>query len=667
MKCRVCGYEMPDDRTYCPMCGTKVYTAVRQESKGAIDMAWNTKDFPKPRKMEDVNMNWDTDSFMSKDASEGYVTVQKKPEPAFNWNTGTVPGRQRDREFEIPDFMQPADRQFQRPATYRPQQTQHPAEPQSQYHAAQAPQSPPQAGTEFKSVHKEPHFEAWPMPPQQEASDQPLWYTQNFTATGIMKTGPAYPLPQPAYKPEPAYRSEPVYRPEPIYKAEPAHIPESAHIPEPEYRPEPAYRGEPAYTAGSAYAKPAYPDYRDVDPYEEKRPEKFNTFQMKSEEFQKLLNQEYKRAQAIHGSDTSSIHGQRRISDTFVPESSVKVQSVSKFEESLLGKKTESEPDSSDSAQDLSSKTFAETSPIPHKAGYGDEKHGFSYESEKSELNLEELISDPYSPEFDIDTLEMTISNLKTAVEKDELVYSARKAKLKAMEAAREAYFASLDAADDKPDAKVDATLLNFDKDDSADLGEKIHKTVERALEDENSDEKNGEIDASPIISSLTGVEEPKSEANSGIADTKAESSTAELAVKDSTEEKTDAAKTDAAETIAENVIKEKSDAADEKKASGSSEIDEDTKELSEDFRHLYKTADEDDTDEAYKSHVFLKFMGALVLVIVLLELGIMALQRLAPDASITQTVVQINTALTDAIENLITRIGDFLTGLLAR
>ncbi len=638
MKCRVCGYEMPDDRTYCPMCGTRVQAAAIQESRDAIEMAWNTKDFPKPRKMEDVSMSWGTDSFMSKDASEGYVTVQKRTEPVFNWNTGAAPVRQRNREFEIPDFMQSEDQQVQQPgvsAAQRPIYT-------PQVHQSEDPKvqfSNQETAGEFKSCSKEPRLESWPMPPQQEVSDQPLWYTQNFTATGVMKTGPAYPLPQPAYKQESIYKPRPAYTAEPI-RTQPdeqttASVLQSAI-------PDASIQYVKLDPSKPAYATPAYPDYSDVALHEEKRPEKFNTFQMNNEEFQKLLDQEYKRAHAIHGGSTEYVLGQKRRSETFIPESSVKTQSISEFEKSLFGEKTDSVSDSPEAPKPpRREESVVSVSPIQNeKEDSGDKKHILSQESEKSELNLDELISDPYSPKFDIDTLEMTINNLKTEVEKDEAVYSARKARLKAMEAAREAYFASLDAADGKLDGKIDATLLNFDSDGSEGLKEEIEKnSVEKASETEKPEET---AEVSIPAPSVPSVDEPELETNTDSKDTDVDDR------KDEAEDKTDA--------------------AEEEKSFEDDEVDEDTKELSEDFKHLYKGFDEDEADDDEpKNQVFLKFMGILVLVIVVLELAIMALQRFAPDASITQTVVQINTAVSDAIENLITKVGDFFTGLLAK
>ena len=104
MKCRVCGYEVEEGASHCPMCGTRVLSASADKEFGEI--SWNTKDFPKPKEMTDINMSWpefnnkgNTASIseeeitaalekkrpvtlMSEDASEGYVSIPDKKEPA---------------------------------------------------------------------------------------------------------------------------------------------------------------------------------------------------------------------------------------------------------------------------------------------------------------------------------------------------------------------------------------------------------------------------------------------------------------------------------------------------------------------------------------------------------------------------------------------------------
>ena len=89
MKCKVCGYEFDSGREYCPMCGSKVPEDIRRKEEEA--MSWNTYDFPKPKKPEDIEMRWPsmesrTDSavsVMKKDASEGFFRAASpaKTEP----------------------------------------------------------------------------------------------------------------------------------------------------------------------------------------------------------------------------------------------------------------------------------------------------------------------------------------------------------------------------------------------------------------------------------------------------------------------------------------------------------------------------------------------------------------------------------------------------------
>ncbi|MBP5750800.1 MAG: hypothetical protein J6X24_08420, partial [Firmicutes bacterium] len=85
MKCKVCGYEFDSGREYCPMCGSKVPEDMRRKEEEA--MSWNTYDFPKPKKPEDIEMHWPSMdpsvSVMKKDASEGFVRAASpaKAEP----------------------------------------------------------------------------------------------------------------------------------------------------------------------------------------------------------------------------------------------------------------------------------------------------------------------------------------------------------------------------------------------------------------------------------------------------------------------------------------------------------------------------------------------------------------------------------------------------------
>ena len=79
MKCKVCGYEFDPSRSYCPMCGSKVPEETRRREEE--EMSWNTYDFPKPKKPEDIEMHWpsmnpaagSSVSVMKKDATEGFV------------------------------------------------------------------------------------------------------------------------------------------------------------------------------------------------------------------------------------------------------------------------------------------------------------------------------------------------------------------------------------------------------------------------------------------------------------------------------------------------------------------------------------------------------------------------------------------------------------------
>ena len=56
MKCKVCGCEVGPTQTHCPMCGARV-SADDEVIRATRELSWSTKDFPKPKEMEDINMS----------------------------------------------------------------------------------------------------------------------------------------------------------------------------------------------------------------------------------------------------------------------------------------------------------------------------------------------------------------------------------------------------------------------------------------------------------------------------------------------------------------------------------------------------------------------------------------------------------------------------------
>ncbi len=517
MKCRVCGYELAEGRTYCPMCGTKVYAEAKRES-AAADMAWNTKDFPKPKKMEDIEMNWgNMDSFMKRDASEGYVNVEKEPpkKSEFNWNSRP----RKAGDFEIPSFMQPG---------YTPQ----PA-PQPQY----TPQ---------------PALKPQPQPAPQ--SQPGYWYEQNFTASGIMKTGPAVPLAKESSQ-------QPVPPAPPVMPWDAKDILQSAM---PDATINYVRVEQPRRIAD--YEK-AYPDYASVPSQEQKRPEEFYTFRAKNEEFQKLLDRELQKMKAMREDDQDYIPSER-MTDTFVPESSVQAQDISAFEKSLFGEPQPAYPQAQKAVRPepkpKAAFVAADETPLPEEEPVKDEG--------TSSPDLDELIADPLDPRFDIDTIEMTIKELKQIDEREEEERSERKQKLARMEAARDAYFAFLDANDDE-DKKAKGIFAK--KKEKLQESEDVSDATKIDLDDTVNSETN------PALAGLYDYEDAEEETESG--------------------------------------------------------------------------------------HGFLKFLGILVIIIALLELGIMALKHFMPDAAISQTAAQVESAVINGIARYAAMVWEWIQSLAAK
>ena len=544
MKCRVCGYELAEGRTYCPMCGTKVYMETKRES-AATDMAWNTKDFPKPKKMEDIEMNWgNMESFMKRDASEGYANVEKEvpKKSEFNWNS--QPRKAGD--FEIPSFMQQP--------SFTPQYTQRPAyTPQPHYTPQPQPTPVP---TPAPQPIPTPAPAPQPMPqPQPAPRKQPsYWYEQNFTASGIMKTGPAVPLAK-------ENSQQPVPPAPPVMPWEAKDILQSAM---PDATINYVRVEQPRRVAD--YEK-SYPDYAAVPVQEQKRPEEFYTFQAKNEEFQKLLDQELQKMKAMRGGDQDYVPSER-MTDTFVPESSVQAQDVSAFERSLFGEPQPAYPQAQKAAP-IAEAAAAET-PAPQPAPAEE----LFKDKDTSVLNLDELIADPLDPRFDIDTIEMTIRELKKIDEKEEEERSERREKLARMEAARDAYFAFLDAKDDEEE---ETRGIFPKKKEKAQKTEEVTDATKINLDDATNPEMNP---------ALVG---------------------------------------------------------------------------------LYDYEDKEEEEEAESGHGFLKFLGILVIIIAVLELGIMALKHFMPDATITQTATQIESAVVDGIIKFATQAWEWIQSLIAK
>lgn len=176
MKCRVCGFALDGRSAFCPMCGTKVESTEQKAVRTPIheeEFSWNTYDFPKPKQMQDIKMEWSGNGRMNNVASEGFI---QSDTPVYHPQPEGIPEK--------------------------------PSAPQSR-----------------ASV--DPELPSWHMPEQKVADDTPLWATQPlwdarnlpqelqepsmpeaqmFTARGYIQT---MPIPSEEPKPEPEKRPAP--------------------------------------------------------------------------------------------------------------------------------------------------------------------------------------------------------------------------------------------------------------------------------------------------------------------------------------------------------------------------------------------------------------------------------------------------------------------------
>jgi len=576
MKCRVCGYEFDPEKTYCPMCGTKVIAEVSRSFDKTTEMAWNTKDFPKPKELEDIDMNWGKGmkSFMTQDASEGFVSIEK---PQFD---NPVPKKEED-PFELPGAMR-----AEKPA----------------YEAAS-----------YEKGNVSSSFDAWKMPPQEELPKTPLWYTQNFTASGVMKTGPAFPIAQGDQPQAPVMPT-----------AATAAAALSASMPDATIQYMRVDPPKPVYTPDYDSYKP---DYESAPAVTEKKPEKFNTFITKNEEFQKLLDREYERIQAIHASDTDPIPSVRTMPN-FESSNRVLAQNINDFEKTIMSDEAlekkdvlaqEDEKDDfvlpkielkkeepKETPVERAYKSFEDLFTSKEEPKLEPAYKAFAYESDETDLDLDELIADPLNPNFDINTIEMTIKQLEEAeekfLEKEAKIGEEKKSnssKLEAMRAARDAYFKFLDEKEE--DIKISK---KFDK---------------KQL-----------YDATPIFADDEAAQEETEEA--AVVPAKAEDNTVEI-------------NEDEVKTYGRKIS--------------------DTAKLPEELVGLYDYEDdddyEDDEDDKPRRHGFLRFLLGVVIVIAIFEATVLALQNFLPEAGITAQVTDIHSAMLDAITNAVNKIGAIL------
>lgn len=354
MKCKICGCEVGPTQTHCPMCGARV-SADDEVIRATRELSWNTKDFPKPKEMEDINMSW----------------------PEFNTRTNTV---------SLSEAEISAALEKNRPVTVMSED------------ASEGYVSIPDKKDEKPA--------AKPAPAKEESkadeSTRPYWYTQKFTATGVMQTGPAWPMApgdtKPSYPATAKIESMTLSEPMPITPVQPD--PASMEFTLRDIIPERA------------------PRQQDTQP-------KFYTFQRKNDEFQKLLDREYDRIHAMHGDDFDPL---RDTLHPFQSEPTVHAQELTEFEKLLM------EDVPAQTEETPAQKFFSQSPEIPRVEETVDPE---------PPAEVELPAGDP--TKYDIEAIENTIKELESQEVIAENNRSLRKKRLAAMAAAREAYFRSLD------------------------------------------------------------------------------------------------------------------------------------------------------------------------------------------------------------------------------
>ena len=423
MRCRVCGFVADPEAEKCPNCGAKLPVTEKKAASAEGEMSWNTRDFPKPKEMTDIKMSWpDIRSHTVSISEEEIKEALDRKEPVAVLSEDATEGY----------FSRPA-KEDQKEAPKEESEIRTPADDP-------APQEEPRT----IAVRTSPDLK-----PGESEQTPPFWYTQKFTATGVMQTGPAWPVApgnsKPGYPATATIETMTLSDPVPI-------TPELAAA-----AAEAAAKKQAGEKAPSGFTLDDLLEEYDEDAPSASPEDHFYTFKKKNEEFQKLLDMEYDRFHAMRGEDQDLLRGST--GRPFAPEETVQAKELSAFERMLLEgvpQRTEETPAQKFFSQDAGSKAKQPADDAPEQEK-PEEPAGIA------EILQQKRTSDTKDPDpglfvipsgdpskYDIEEIEHTIRELQAQEIEAENNRSERKKRLAAMAAAREAYFASLDAMEEK-------------------------------------------------------------------------------------------------------------------------------------------------------------------------------------------------------------------------
>ena len=512
MRCSICGYDVEAPLTRCPMCGgvivhpsqpdgpaeevsqvqieaevqdqpetgtpeisfrdaqlVRTFVPAWEEPRAPRSaeiesISWDTKDFARPKKVQDIEMQWPEytkhNLFAASDGPEKTEKPSKEEVPVQSDQIVQTAADRPERFMSVRDAEDLAAK-YEKTEPSAPENVKAEA-PAVKYESAEALAAKYESAESLAAKYESTEVSEAEYGPAAEYKPE----AEYGPGSGSASSDPEEPVIDALGSEEPAVDpSEPEIAPAEIEELEiaPTEIEEPDIVPTEPEAPEiaaaepetpettsPEQEAEPSsdafeFTVEGLMRQASEPDeepevtsdedktktfrVEDLIP-EQKGSERpmFYTFQTKTDEFQKLLDKEYERIHSMYGEDYDPLKG--ATVPPFEPEEKVQAQSLSDFERMLM-------EDVPEQKEQTAAQKFFSQSPADASA----EEQPIDFDSEDWKMS-----ADP--TKMTIEQIENTIRELEADEIREAEQSSERKKRLEAMAAARDEYFRNLDRYD---------------------------------------------------------------------------------------------------------------------------------------------------------------------------------------------------------------------------